>query len=75
MADSDVHVAESGNDWVVTIVGLNGGKSTYEDRTDAMAGGRRVAQAAGSQLTLHFGETFIRSRPRDNRRVVDEAPL
>lgn len=52
MADGDIHVAEDGEDWVVTIEGIKGTAIKYPTRDEAVDAGRRVADAARSTLVI-----------------------
>lgn len=46
MADGDVHVAKKGNDWTVTIEGIEGVLVSFDTEDDAVRTARRVAKAA-----------------------------
>ena len=52
MADGNVSVAYDGNDWVVTIHGLRGGRLKYATRREAAEVGQRAARFSKSELSL-----------------------
>jgi hypothetical protein len=56
VADGDVRVDQSGDDWIVTIEGLTGVKSSYASRHDAFEAANRAARMAGSRIVLNLGD-------------------
>ena len=53
MADGDIHVVKRGNDWTVTIEGVEGVLVSFDTEDEAVRTARRVAQAARCEVILH----------------------
>lgn len=66
MADGDIHVVKSGDDWAVKLEGIKGVLLSFDTEDDAVQAARRVAQAARCEVVVHDGvpladETATRS--------------
>jgi hypothetical protein len=52
MADGDIHVAKSGDDWTITVEGIKGELVSFDTEDEAVRAARRVAKAAGADVVL-----------------------
>lgn len=53
MADGDIHVVKSGNDWAVKIEGIKGALLSFDTEDDAVQAARHVAEAARCEVVVH----------------------
>jgi hypothetical protein len=53
MADGDIHVVKSGDDWTVRIEGVEGVLVSFDTEDEAVRTARRVAEDARSDVVVH----------------------
>ena len=52
MSDGDVHVVKRGDDWTVTIEGIEGDLVSFDTEDDAVRTARRIAAGSRSAVVL-----------------------
>lgn len=74
MGEGDIHVSQDGEDWVVSVEGLEGTIVRYETRAEAVEAGRRVATAARSTLRIDSPATETGVGPARLAHAGDQGP-
>ncbi len=53
MADGDIHVRKSGDDWTVTVEAVQGDLVSFDTAEEAVRTARRIAESACCEAIVH----------------------
>jgi hypothetical protein len=63
MADGDIHVVENGNEWTLTIEGVQRDLLSLDTEEEAVRTARRLAECAHCEAVIHGDVPLVDETP------------